>query len=99
MRPFLLGSVFFWITFPYSGGYHLDTSGMPLHDTDGITSKRAQLLKIKAKVSSIYMALGLYVDDCVCVIRLDMTIRPWSTEKVMVYYYSIMYAMKFTILT
>ena len=47
---------------------------------------RAQLLKIKAQVSSIW-AKGLMFDDCVCDIWLDMTTPPWWREKVMVYYY------------
>ena len=34
-RPFLLGPVFFWAALPCSGGYHLETGGMPLHDAVG----------------------------------------------------------------
>ena len=29
---------------------------------------------------------GVYLDDCVCFIRLDMTTPHWCREKVMVYY-------------
>ena len=43
---------------------------MPLHDTVGINCKRAQLLKIKAQVSSIWAKV--YLDDCVCVLS-DLT--------------------------
>ena len=32
-------SVFFWTTLPYSGGYHLERGGMPLHDAVGINCK------------------------------------------------------------
>ena len=39
---------------------------MPLHDTVGINCERAQLLKIKAQVASIW-AKGCMLDDCVCV--------------------------------
>ena len=52
-RPFLLGTVFFRTALPCSGGYHVERGGMPLHDGwDKL--KRAQLLKIKAQVSSIW---------------------------------------------
>ena len=49
----LLRPVFFLTALPCSGGYHLEKGGMSLHDAVGITVKRAQLLKIKMKVSSI----------------------------------------------
>ena len=52
----------------------------------GQTAKRAQLLKIKALVPSI-CAKGCMLDDCVCVIWLDMITPPWCREKVMIYYY------------
>ena len=55
---------------------------MPL----GKTVKRAQLLKIKAQMSSIW-ASGCMFDECVCVIRLGMTTAPWWRKKVMVNYY------------
>ena len=35
-RQFLLGPVFFRTALPYSGGYHLERGGMPLHDAFGI---------------------------------------------------------------
>ena len=35
MRPFLLGTVFFRTALQDSGGYHLERSGMPLHDAVG----------------------------------------------------------------
>ena len=44
----------------------------PLHDAVGVTVKRAQLLKLKAQVSIIWVK-GCILDDCVCVISLDMT--------------------------
>ena len=66
-RLFLLGTVFFRTALPCSGGYHMERGGMPLHDAVGVTLKRAQLLKIKAQVSSIW-AKGCYLDDCVCFI-------------------------------
>ena len=39
----------------------------------GSTVKMAQLLKIKALVWSSICANGCVFDDCLCVIRLDMT--------------------------
>ena len=39
-RPFLLGPVFFRIALPFSGGYHLERGGMPLHDAVGINCKK-----------------------------------------------------------
>ena len=50
----------------------------------------AQLLKIKAQVSSIW-AKGCLLNDCVCVISLDMTTPPWWREKMLVYYYYYIY--------
>ena len=35
----LLGPVFFRTALPYSGGYHMETGGMPLHDAVGINCK------------------------------------------------------------
>ena len=35
-RQFLLDPVFFRIALPCSGGYNLESGGMPLHDADGI---------------------------------------------------------------
>ena len=63
-RSFLLGTVFFRTALPCSGGYHLERGGMPLHDAVGINCKRAQLLKIKAQVSSIW-AKGCILIVCV----------------------------------
>ena len=37
---FLLGAVFFRTALPYSGGYHLEREGMPLHDAVGINCKK-----------------------------------------------------------
>ena len=62
-------TAFFRSALPCSGGYHLETGGMSLHDAVGINCKEgattenqgvAQLLKIKA-----YMGEGVYVDKCV----------------------------------
>ena len=51
----------------------------------GYSVKMAQLLEIMVQVSSIW-AKGCMFDNCVCVMRLDMTTPPWWREKVMVYY-------------
>ena len=39
-RPLLLGPVFFRIALPFSGGYHIERGGMPLHDVVGINCKK-----------------------------------------------------------
>ena len=39
-RPFLLGPVFFRTALPCSGGYDMETGGMPLHDAVGINCKK-----------------------------------------------------------
>ena len=39
-RPFLIGNPFFRTALPYSGGYHLERGGMPLHDGVGINCER-----------------------------------------------------------
>ena len=38
--PSLLGTVFFRTALPYSGGYHMERGGMPLHDAVGINYKK-----------------------------------------------------------
>ena len=43
MQPFLLGPVFFQTTLPYSGGYHMERGGMPLHDMVGINCKKGAI--------------------------------------------------------
>ena len=45
-------------------------------DVVGVTVKREQLLKIKAQVSIIW-AKGCILDECVCVICVDMTTLSW----------------------
>ena len=39
-QPFLLGTVLFRTALPYSGGYHMERGGMPLHDAVGINCKK-----------------------------------------------------------
>ena len=93
-RPILLGPVFFRTALPCSGGYHLERGGMPLHDAVGINCKTKP---------SRFQLYGLRivddVDDCVCVIWIDMTTPPWWMEKVMVYYYYIHMPIKVSIRT
>ena len=66
MQPFLLGPVFFRTSLPCSGSYYLEMGGRPLHDAVGINCKKPQLLKIKARMSSIY-AKGYFL-MIVCVL-------------------------------
>ena len=61
-RPFLLGPVFFWTALPCSISYHMERGGMSLHDAVGINCKRAQLLKINAQVSSIWVIVCVLSD-------------------------------------
>ena len=37
--PFLFGTVFFRTALPCSGGYHMESGGMPLRDAVGINCK------------------------------------------------------------
>ena len=39
-RPFLLGPVFFRTALPFSGGYHLERGGIPLHDAVGTNCEK-----------------------------------------------------------
>ena len=67
---FLLGPVFFRTALPCSGGYHLESGGMPLHNAVGINCKIAQLLNIEAHMSSM-LAKGCML-MIVCVLS-DLT--------------------------
>ena len=40
--PFLLGPVFFLTALQYSGGYHTERGGLPLHDEVGINCKKGE---------------------------------------------------------
>ena len=64
-RPFLLGTVFFRTVLPCSGAYHMGRGGMLLHDAVGKTVKKAQLLKIKAQVLSIWAKGCILMTVCV----------------------------------
>ena len=87
-QPFFLDPVFFRTTLPCSGGYHLDRGETPLHDAVGINCKKDRTTENQG-TGVKYMGKWVYVDDCVCVIWLDMTTPPLWREKVMVYYYYI----------
>ena len=43
--PSLLGPVFFRTALPYSGGYHMEIGGMPLHDAVGINCKKGATIE------------------------------------------------------
>ena len=58
-------ALFFRTALPCSGGYHLERGGMPVHDEVGINYKKAQLLKIRAQVSSIYAKGCILMTVCV----------------------------------
>ena len=62
MRPYLVGTVFFRTALPCSGGYHLESGGLPLHNAVKTTATENQGTDVK------YMGQGVYVGDCVCVV-------------------------------
>ena len=64
-RLFLHGTVFYGTSLPCSGSYHMERGGMPLHDAVGVNCKKAQLLKIKAQVSSIWAKGCILMPVCV----------------------------------
>ena len=43
--PTLLGTVFFQTAVPFSGGYHMERGGMPLHDAVGINCKKGATIE------------------------------------------------------
>ena len=49
-RPFLLGTVFFRTALPCSGGYHMESGEMPLHDAVGINCKKGVTTKKGATI-------------------------------------------------
>ena len=57
-----------------------------VHDTIGINCKKDATTENQG-ADVKYMGEGVYADDCVCLIWLDMTTPSLSREKVMVYYY------------
>ena len=61
---------------------------MPLRGAVRINCKKGATTEYQG-ADVKYMGLGVYVDDYVSVIRLDMSTPPWWREKVMVYYYII----------
>ena len=66
-RPFLLGTVFFLTALPCFSGYHMEMGGMPLYDAAGINCKTsANILKIKAQVSSIWAKGCILMTVYVC---------------------------------
>ena len=70
-RPFLLGTVFFRTALPCSDGYHMERGWMPLHDAVGINCKKGVTTENQGSGVK-YMGLGVYLDDCVCVLS-DLT--------------------------
>ena len=58
---------------------------MPLHAAVGINCKKGATIENQG-ADVKYMGYAVYIDDCMCVIKLDMTNPPWWREKVMVYY-------------
>ena len=67
-RPFLLGTLFFRTALPCSGGYHMESEGMPLHDAVGINCKKGATSRLRCQV----YGERVYLDDSVCVLS-DLT--------------------------
>ena len=65
--PFLLGPVFFRISLPCSGSYHLEKGRMPLHNAVGINCKKGETTEYQG-ADVKHMGKGVYVDHYVCVI-------------------------------
>ena len=65
--PFLLDTVFIRTALPCSGGYHLESGGMPLHDEVGINCKKGATTEIKSQESSIRAKGCILMIVCVCV--------------------------------
>ena len=80
--PLLLDPVFFRTALPCSGGYHLERGGLQLHDAVGINYKKGATTENQG-ADVKYVGYGVYVDDSVGVIRLDMTTPAWWREEVM----------------
>ena len=70
-RQFLLDPVFFRTSLPYSGGYHMERGGMPLHYVVGINCKKRATTENQGSAVK-YIGLGVCLDDCVCVLS-DLT--------------------------
>ena len=64
----------------------MERGGMALHGAVGINCKKGATTENQGSAVK-YMGYGVYLDDCVCFIGLDMITPPWCREKVMVYYY------------
>ena len=60
--PFLLGTVFFRTALPCSGGYHMESGGMQLHDAVGIDCKKGATTENQSSGVK-YMGYGMYLDD------------------------------------
>ena len=73
-RPFLLGPVFFRTALPWSGGYHIERGGRPLHDVVVINCEKGATTGNHGSAVK-YMGLGVYLDDCVLVLS-DLTWLP-----------------------
>ena len=67
-RSFLLGPLFFRTALPFSGGYHLERAGMPIHDAVGIKcQKDATTENQGAGVKCFIWAKGcMLMIVCVC---------------------------------
>ena len=64
-RPLLLGPVFFRTAVPCSGGYRVETGGMPLHDAVRINCKKGAPTENQS-ADIKYMGYGEHIDHCVC---------------------------------
>ena len=84
-QGYFCSAVFIRSALPYSGGYHLEWGGMPLHDVVGVNCKQCTTTENHGACVK-YIGCGVYAGWlCVCVLS-DLT-PPWWREKVVLYYY------------
>ena len=67
MRQFLLGTVFFRIALPRSGGYHLERAGMPLHDAVRISCEKGTTTENQDSGVKLLAKGCILMIVCVCV--------------------------------
>ena len=73
-RPSLLGTVFFRTALLCSGGCHMESGGILLHDAVGMNCRESAATENRDSAVK-YMGWGVYPDDCVCVLP-DFTWLP-----------------------
>ena len=85
--PFLLGTVFFQTALLWSGGYHMERGGMPLHAVGMNCKKKHNYWKTRLRCQ-VYGLRGVswWLCERVCVVWLDMTTPPGGRKSWYMYY-------------